>query len=199
LSKWTLYTRRFMRNKPAVAGVVIFVLMVLYSIIVPLLTPYTIDDQDFLNLSTPPSAEHWFGTNAAGNDNWLQTAVGLQRSLMIAVTVSVGVTVLSAVVGTTAAYFRGRIEQITLIIIHFLMVIPAFLIVALVSNDAGGDWRVISLALIFVSWFFPARVIWTLALSLREREYVDAARYMGVPGMRIVLRHLVPNIGSLLV
>jgi len=199
LSKWTLYTRRFMRNKPAVAGVVIFILMVLYSIVVPLTSPYTIEDMDFLNLSTGPSAEHWFGTDASGHDNWTQTAVGLQRSLMIAVTVSVGVTVLSAIIGAAAAYFRGRVESITLLVIHFLMVIPTFLILALVSNDAGGDWRIISLAMIFVSWFFPARVIWTMALSLREREYVHAARYMGVPGMRIVLRHLVPNIGSLLV
>jgi len=199
LSKWTLYTRRFMRNRPAVVGVVIFVLMVLYSIVVPLTSPYTIEDMDFFNLSTGPSSEHWFGTDASGHDTWTQTAVGLQRSLMIAVTVSVGVTVLSAIVGAAAAYFRGRIEWVTLLVIHFLMVIPTFLILALVSNDAGGDWRVIALAMIFVSWFFPARVIWTMALSLREREYVDAARYMGVRGMRIVVRHLVPNIGSLLV
>jgi len=79
-------------------------------------------------------------------------------------------------------------------------VIPSFLILAMISNKAGGDWRVISLIMIFViGWYFPARVIWTMALSLREREYVSAARYMGVSGMRIVLRHLLPNIGSLLV
>ena len=199
LSKWTLYTRRFMRNKPAVGGILIFVILALCSIIVPIFSPFTVTDMDFLNLSAPPSAEHWFGTNASGNDTFTQTFVGLQRSLMIAVTVSVGVTVLSAIVGTAAAYFGGMVERVTLIIIHFFMVVPTFLILALVSNDSGGDWRVISLALIFIGWFFPARVIWTMALSLREREYVDAARYMGVRGMRIVMRHLLPNIGSLLV
>lgn len=199
LSKWTLYTRRFMRNKPAVAGVIIFVFLALCSIIVPLVSRYTVTDMDFLNLSTGPSAEHWFGTNASGNDTFTQTFVGLQRSLMIAVIVSVGITAISAIVGTAAAYFGGRFERVTLVIIHFFMVIPTFLILALVSNDSGGDWRVISMALIFVGWFFPARVIWTMALSLREREYVHAARYMGVRGMRIVMRHLLPNIGSLLV
>ncbi|BDZ38040.1 hypothetical protein [Microbacterium suwonense] len=66
LSKWTLYTRRFARNKPAVAGIVIFILMVIYSIVVPLTSPYSIEDQDFLNLATGPSAEHWFGTTAGG-------------------------------------------------------------------------------------------------------------------------------------
>ncbi|SJN44169.1 Oligopeptide transport system permease protein OppC (TC 3.A.1.5.1) [Microbacterium esteraromaticum] len=199
LSKWTLYTRRFLRNKPAVAGIFVFILLVLFSVLIPLFWPVGVAEMDFLNLATGPSSEHWFGTNASGQDTFIQTAVGLQRSLMIAVTVSVGVTIISALVGTAAAYFGGMVERTTLLIIHFLMVVPTFLILALVSNNAGGDWRVISLALIFVGWFFPARVIWTMALSLREREYIDAARYMGVPGMRIVLRHLLPNIGSLLV
>jgi len=200
LSKWALYTRRFMRNKPAVAGVIIFIVLVLFAIIAPLFARYDHIELDFLNLGTPPSAEHWFGTTPSGNDTFAQVAIGLQRSLMIAVTVSVGTTVISALVGTAAAYFGGRVEKITLTVIHFMMVIPSFLILSLLSNRSGGDWRVIALIMIFViGWYFPARVIWTTALSLREREYIHAARYMGVRGMRIVVRHLLPNIGSLLV
>lgn len=200
MSKWTLYSRRFTRNKPAVGGVIIFVLLVLFAIFAPLIAKYDHIKLDFLNLGTPPSAEHWFGTTASGNDTFAQVAIGLQRSLMIAVTVSVGTTIISALVGTAAAYFGGRTEKITLTIIHFMMVIPSFLILSLLSNRSGGDWRVIALIMIFVvGWYFPARVIWTTALSLREREYVHAARYMGVRGMTIVVRHLLPNIGSLLV
>lgn len=200
MSKWTLYRRRFMRNKPAVAGVVIFLLLVAFAIFGPMIAKYDHIELDFLNLGTPPSAEHWFGTTASGNDTFAQVVVGLQRSLMIAVSVSVGVTALSAVIGTAAAYFGGWTERITLTVIHFMMVVPSFLVLAMISNDSGGDWRVIALIMIFVvGWFFPARVIWTMALSLREREFVHAARYMGVPRMKIVLRHLIPNIGSLLV
>ena len=199
MSTFNLYYRRFMRNRPAVFGVFVFIALVLFSIVGPLVAKYDHIYLDFLNLGTPPSAEHWFGTTPAGNDLFAQASIGLQRSLMIAVTVSVGTTVLSAIVGTAAAYFGGRVERWVLLLIHFLMVIPTFLILALVSNTAGGDWRVIALALIFIGWFFQARVIWTMALSLREREYVEAARYMGVRGMRIVMRHLIPNIGSLLV
>ncbi|MCE7482343.1 MULTISPECIES: ABC transporter permease [Microbacterium] len=200
LSKWTLYTRRFMRNKPAVGGIVIFLLLVLFAIIGPLIAKYDHIELDFLNLGTPPSAEHWFGTTPSGNDTFAQVAIGLQRSLMIAVTVSVGTTIISALVGTAAAYFGGWTEKITLTVIHFMMVIPSFLILSLLSNRSGGDWRVIALIMIFVvGWYFPARVIWTTALSLREREYIHAARYMGVRGMTIVVRHLLPNIGSLLV
>lgn len=200
LSKWTLYWRRFARNRGALIGLVIFVVLVLFAVLGPLIARYDHIELDFLNLSSPPSAEHWFGTNNAGNDLFAQVAVGLQRSLMIAITVSVGVTIVSALVGTAAAYFGGWTERISLLVIHFMMVIPSFLILAMISNKAGGDWRVIALIMIFViGWYFPARVIWTMALSLREREYVSAARYMGVGGMRIVLRHLLPNIGSLLV
>lgn len=199
LSKWTLYTRRFMRNRPAVAGVIVFAVLVLFSVVGPLLSPWGQSEMDFLNLSTGPSATHWFGTNASGNDTYVQTAVGLQRSLMIALTVSIGTTAISALVGTAAAYFGGWVERISLLVIHFMMVVPTFLLLSILSNDAGGDWRVISLVMIFVSWFFPARIIWTMTLSLREREYVQAARYMGVHGMRTVVRHLIPNIGSLLV
>jgi len=200
LSKWSLYSRRFARNKPALGGLVIFALLVLFAILAPLISPYDHIELDFLYLSEPPSDVHWFGTTSAGNDTFAQVAIGLQRSLMIAVTVSVGTTVLSALIGTAAAYFGGWTERVTLIVIHFMMVIPSFLILAIISNDSGGDWRVIALIMIFVvGWYYPARVIWTMALSLREREYVQAARYMGVRGMKIVVRHLLPNIGSLLV
>ncbi|GAB3598963.1 ABC transporter permease [Microbacterium tumbae] len=200
LSKWTLYTRRFMRNRPAVGGVVIFIVLVLFAVVGPLIAKYDHIELDFLNLGTPPSADHWFGTTPSGNDTFAQVAIGLQRSLMIAITVSVGTTIISALVGTAAAYFGGWTEKISLAVIHFMMVIPSFLILSLLSNRSGGDWRVIALIMIFiVGWYFPARVIWTTALSLREREYVHASRYMGVRGMTIVLRHLLPNIGSLLV
>src|SRR5690606_8227074 len=180
--------------------VIIFVIIVLFAIVGPLVARYDHVELDFLNLGTPPSADHWFGTTASGNDTFAQVSIGLQRSLMIAVSVSVGVTILSAIIGTAAAYFGGWTERVILLVIHFMMVVPSFLILSLMSNKSGGDWRVIAIIMIFVvGWYFPARVVWTTALSLREREYVDAARYMGVRGMTIVMRHLIPNIGSLLV
>ena len=199
MSKWELYARRFSRNRGALIGLGIFVLLVLFAVIGPAFQQWDHIELDFLALSDPPSAEHWFGTNNAGNDLYAMVVVGLQRSLMIAITVAVGTTVLSAVIGAAAAYFRGWVERITLLVIHFLMVMPTFLILSMISNEAGGDWRIISLVMILVGWFFSARVIWTLSLSIREREYVQAARYMGVRGFTIVLRHMLPNIGSLLV
>ncbi|WRH19011.1 ABC transporter permease subunit [Microbacterium sp. JZ37] len=199
MRKSALYTRRFMRNKPAVGGLVIFVLLALFAVVGPVFQKYDHIELDFLALSDPPSAEHWFGTNNSGNDLYAMVVVGLQRSLMIAVLVSIGTTVISALVGATAAYFGGWYERGALAVIHFLMAVPTFLIIAMISNDSGGDWRMITIILILTNWFIAARTIWTLSLSLREREYIQAARYMGVSGFRIVLRHMIPNIGSLLV
>jgi peptide/nickel transport system permease protein len=107
--------------------------------------------------------------------------------------------VISAVVGCTAAYFGGRVEQVVLGIVHFLLVVPSFLVLALVSQRAGGDWRALIVVLTAFGWMYNARVVWSLATSLREREYVLAARFMGVGPFRIVFRHLIPNIGSLLI
>ncbi len=199
LSRRRLYLRRFLRNRGAVAGLVILVLLVLFGLFGGLFTPYTHTDVDFTNLTAPPSPEHWFGTNGTGNDTFAQAVHGLQRSMVIAVTVSLLTTVIAAFAGTAAAYFSGTAEKLILGIVHFLLVVPSFLILALVSQKAGGDWKVLILALTVFGWMLSARVVWSLAASLREREYVQAARFMGVGSVRVVLRHLIPNIGSLLI
>jgi peptide/nickel transport system permease protein len=199
LSRPRLYTRRFLRNRGAVGGVTVLGLLVLFAVVGPVVIPFSHTDVDFTSLTTPPSPEHPFGTNGAGNDTFAQAAHGLQRSLVIAFAVSLLTTVISAVVGATAAYFGATTERIVLALVHFLMVVPSFLVLALMSNSAGGDWKVLILALTLFGWMFSARVVWSLATSLREREYVQAARFMGVRPIRIVLRHLIPNIGSLLI
>jgi peptide/nickel transport system permease protein len=194
-----LYLRRFLRNRGALAGAVVLGVLVLFAAVGGLFTPYGHTDVDFTALTAPPSPEHVFGTNAAGNDTYAQAVHGLQRSLVIAITVSLLTTLIAAVVGATAAYLGGRVEKAVLGVVHFLLVVPSFLVLALLSNHSGGDWRVLILVLTMFGWMFGARVVWSLSTSLREREYVQAARFMGVSPVRIVLRHIVPNIGSLLI
>lgn len=198
-SKLTLYTRRFFRNKAAAVGLVIFVLLALLSIFGSYLTPWAFDDPDFFNLSTGPSSEHWFGTTDSGNDLFAQTVHGLGRSLIIALIVSLVSTLLSAFIGAAAAMYGGAVEKVILAVIHFLLAIPTFLLIALVVSDSGGDWKLLIVVLIVFGWMYPARVIWAMALSVRENDYVRAADYMGVSRFRTIFRHVVPNIGSLLI
>lgn len=199
LSRSQLYVKRFFRNKMAVIGLAVFFLLILLSIFGKVISPYDFSELDFMAFNQPPNSQHWFGTNALGQDNFTRTAHGLQRSIIIAVCVSSATTLISAMVGATAAYFGGAYERIVLAIIHFLLVVPTFLILAMLSNSAGGDWRVLIVVMIAIGWMYAARVIWSLSMSIREREYVTASRYMGVNPFVVVWRHMVPNIGSLLV
>jgi peptide/nickel transport system permease protein len=127
LSRRRLYLRRFLRNRGALVGLVILSLLVLFALLGAFFTSYTYLDVDFANLSDPPSPDHLFGTNGAGNDTFAQSVHGLQRSLVIALVVSLLTTAISAVVGAAAAYIGGITEKIILEIIHFLLVVPAFL------------------------------------------------------------------------
>ena len=199
VSRSRLYLRRFLRNRGAVVGLAVLALLVLFALFGSLLTSYTYLDVDFADMSSPPSPEHPFGTNGAGNDTYAQAVHGQQRSLVIALVVSAATTVIAAFVGAAAAYFGGVVEKIILEVIHFLLVVPSFLILALVSQRAHGDWPVLILVLTVFGWMFTARIVWSVTTSLREREYVQAARYMGVGRIRIVARHLIPNLGSLLI
>ncbi len=194
-----LYLRRFLRNKMAVLGAVVFLFLCVLALVGPAVSPWSYDEPDFLSLAMPPSAEHWLGTSASGNDLFAMIVHGLGRSLIIAVSVSVTTTAISAVVGTLAALLGGTPEKIILTVIHFLLLVPSFLIIALVVSGQGGDWKLLTVVMILFGWFYQARVIWSMTISLREREYVRAAHYMGVSQLRIAVRHLIPNIGSLLV
>ncbi|MEU6626422.1 ABC transporter permease [Streptomyces litmocidini] len=194
-----LYLRRFARNRGALLGVALFALLVLFGVLGDLFSPFAYTDADFTALTQPPSAAHYFGTNQGGNDVYAEAVHGLRRSLVIAVSVSVLTIVLASVIGAGAAYLGGRVEKLTLAVIHFLLVIPSFLILALVSHRLAGDWRVLILVLTVFGWMTTARVVWSLSTSLRERDYVLAAEFMGVRPWRIVVRHIIPNLGSLLV
>jgi peptide/nickel transport system permease protein len=199
--KATLIARRFMRNKPAVAGLVIFALLALLALAGPFVSAWAYDDLDFLALRQPPSSKHWLGTDVVGADMFALSVRGLGRSLMIGLLASVGITAIAAFVGTAIAYFKGWREQVGVWIIDMLLVIPTFFLLAIMVTGASGTngWLWLTGALMLLGWVGYARVLRSIALSLREREYVAAARFMGVPSLTILYRHMIPNLGSILI
>jgi len=212
-SRLSLYWRRFVRNRPAVAGLVILILLVLFACFGNRFNPCRVlnpmgggdmircthSDIDFLALSQAPSGNHLFGTNSTGLDVYAIVTHGLQRSLVIAIVVSFVTVLIAAFLGGLAAYLGGKGEKLILGIVNFLLIMPAFLMMAIVASTTGGNWIWLIVVLIIFGWFVEARVIWQLSTSIRERDFVSAARQMGVPGWKVVFRHIVPNIGSLLV
>jgi peptide/nickel transport system permease protein len=166
----------------------------------PLLTVWGYAEQDPNAYLQPPSAQHWFGTTQIGEDVFAQTLRGLQKSLTIGLLVGLISTGLAAVVGATAGYFGGWVDRALMWVVDLLLVLPSFLIIAILSPSfRGKTWLIFVVLLAAFAWMISARIVRGMTLSLREREFVLAARFMGVPPWRIIARHIVPNMASLLI
>ncbi|MGN0286657.1 MAG: ABC transporter permease [Atopobiaceae bacterium] len=196
-----LIARRFMRQKSAVTGLVILIIMILISIFGPLICRYSYTEPDFTALNVAPNARHWFGTDGGGFDLFACVVHGLGRSLVIGISYAVLTTIIASIVGTAIAYARGWGEKIGMWFLDMLLVIPSFLLVAMIVRAASGTqgWVMLIIGLTAFGWIGYARTLRTMALSLRERDYVRAAKYMGVPSFKIIVRHLIPNLGSILI
>ena len=200
ISRGQLIRRRFLRNKLAVFGVCVIILMFLLAFGGPIVAQWNYTESDFSNLLTPPSREHWFGTTQVGVDVFAQTTRGLQKSLIIGLLVAVFSTGLSAIVGAFAGYLMGRADRVIMWFVDLLLVLPAFLVLVILSRFyQGKTWLLLVVGLTVFDWMITARVVRGLAMSLRERDFVRAARYMGIPTRTIVVRHLLPNMASILI
>ena len=201
VSRRTLVGRRFVRNRSAVCALVLLVALAIGCYALPPLLPYSYTDLDFSALQTPPSSQHWFGTNSIGQDLLAQVLRGTQKSMLIGLCVAVISTAIAATVGAVAGYFGGWRDRALMWFVDLLLVVPSFILIAIVSprtkNSANVTLLIVLLAAF--SWMVSSRMVRGLTMSLREREYVQAARYMGVPDRRIIARHILPNVASILI
>lgn len=200
-SRRQLVVRRFLRNRPAVVSLAILVILFVGCYALPPLLPWAYTDLDFYSLQQPPSPQHWFGTNALGQDLLALTLRGMQKSLLIGVCVALISTVIAATVGSIAGYFGGWRDRSLMWIVDLLLVVPSFILIAIVSpriKQSGSLVMLIVLLSVF-SWMVSSRMVRGMTMSLREREFVQAARYMGVSNWRIIVRHILPNVASILI
>jgi peptide/nickel transport system permease protein len=199
-SRWGVLLQRFLRRRLAVAGLVVIVLLFLLAFVGPYLTQWKYTDHDFEAFLQGPSTTHWFGTTQTGGDVYALTLRGMQKSLIIGLLVALFSTGMAAVVGSFAGYFGGWVDRVLMWFVDLLLVLPSFLIIAILSPTfRGKTWLVFVVLLAAFLWMVTARIVRGMTISLRDREYVLAARYMGVPAPRIIFRHILPNISSLLI
>jgi len=199
LSRGGLVARRFFRQKLGLLGLAALLLLILAAFIGPLLDHYkyqAIDENAFL---TGPSSAHIFGTDAIGHDVFAATMHGAQKSIEIGLLVAVFATAVAAIVGAAAGYFGGWTDRILMWFVDLMLVVPSFLIIAILSNKFADNWILFVLLLGAFIWQITARIVRGQTLSMKEREFVAAARYMGVSGWRIIMRHILPNLSSLLI
>ena len=200
ISRGQLIRRRFFRNKSAVFGIYVIAFMFLFAFGGPFITQWSYSENDFSSLLQGPSLSHWFGTTQVGVDVFAQTTRGLQKSLIIGLLVAVFSTGLSAIVGAVAGYLGGRTDKVSMWFVDLMLVLPSFLVLVILSRFyQGKSWLLLVIGLTIFDWMITARVVRGLAMSLRERDFVRAAKYMGVPTRKIVVRHLLPNMASVLI
>lgn len=197
----TLYGKRFLRRPSAVFGLILFLVLLFFAAFGSRFSKWDYQTLDFASLGVAPNSEHWLGTTSGGSDLYAMVVRGLGRSMSIGILSSVATTVIAAIVGTSIAFFEGWFERVGMWVLDMLLVIPSFLLIAMIVRSASGgsSWLWLTIGLTAFGWIGYARVLRTLTMSLRELDYVKAAKFMGVGSMRIILRHLVPNLGSVLI
>lgn len=200
LSRGALVRARLRKMPRFWVGASVLVFIVLWAFVGPLLSPWDATQRDFLNVGLGPTQLHWFGTNGIGQDIYAQTLVGLQKSLIIGALAGIGATLIAATVGSVAGYLGGKIDAVIGWVIHLLLVVPSFFVLVLLSPLTRGlSWLALTFFLAVFSWMILAQVVRNQTRSLRNRDFVRAARYMGMPTRKILARHIIPNIASLLI
>jgi len=199
-SRIRLVLRRFLRRRLAIAGFVIVLLLFAFAYIGPHFYKWRYDQIDFDAFLEHPSATHWFGTTQNGFDMLALTMRGMQKSLIIGLIGAVLSTAIAAIAGATAGYFSGWTDRSIVALIDLILVLPGFLIIAILSPVFHGrTWLIFVVLLAAFQWMITARVIRSMTLSMKEREFVYAARFMGVPDWKIIFRHILPNMSSFLI
>src|SRR4051794_25823709 len=147
-SRSVLVRRRFVRNKPGVISLLLLLVLFIACYALPSVLPYSYTDLDFYALQQPPSADHWFGTNALGQDLLAQTLRGMQKSMLIGVCVAFISTIITATVGTIAGYFERWRDRALMWLVDLLLVVPSFLLITIVVQRTKGDifWLIVLLS-----------------------------------------------------
>ncbi len=188
-------TRRLCReNKLAVFSAVVILLFLILALLAPVITPYGYDEiVNAANRLAPPSAEHWLGTDEAGRDVLTRMLYGSRISLLVGIVPTVVSMLVGAALGILAGYLGGRVDSIIMRLADIMLAFPSMLLAMVIMYTLGDGIINIFLALALVNWASVARIVRAETLKLRETEYVEAARSIGVGRFTIMRRHILPN------
>jgi peptide/nickel transport system permease protein len=184
--------RRFLRNRGAVVGLALTVLLVLAAVLAPWLAPYAPDAQDLRSRLRPPSPEHWFGTDEFGRDVLSRVLFGARISLLTGLVPVITGLVVGTSLGLLAGFYRGWLDDVLMRVMDVLLAFPSLLLALAVVGTLGPGMvnAVIAVAIVSVPGY--ARLARSVVLAAREEEYVHAARAQGAHDPRLMLKHVLP-------
>mgnify|MGYP002771437825 FL=1 len=185
--------RLWRENKLAAASAIVILLFILAAILAPVLTPYTFDGMDLHNRLAPPSRAHLLGTDEAGRDVLTRMLYGSRVSLLVGIVPTVMSMRAGAILGIIAGYNGGRTDAVIMRIADVMLAFPSMFLAMAIMYTLGDGMINIFLALALVNWASVARIVRAETLKLKETEFVEAARSIGVGKLVIMLRHIFPN------
>ena len=194
---WSDARRRLRGNRAASAALALLAAIALAALMAPALSPWGYDSLDWQHLAQPPSltAAHWLGTDRLGRDLLVRTLHGVRLSLVLAVLASAVSLLIGVLWGAVAGLAGGRIDGAMMRFVDVLYSLPyLFVVIILTTLFTRGSLIVLALALAAVGWLTTARIVRAQTLALKRREFLEAARALGVPPHSILLRHIVPNV-----
>lgn len=193
------FWKRFSKDRVALFGLVVIVIVVLAALLAPVIAPYDPAEQFFDGLTLegsplPPNERFWFGTDTNGRDQFSRLLYGARTSLLIGLVANGIAVLIGTLLGVIAGYARGFVGAAIMRFTDLMMAFPPLLLaIALAAILKPGLWIVI-VVIALVNWVQIARVIYTETTSLAEREYIEAARALGASAPRILFRHLIPHL-----
>jgi ABC-type dipeptide/oligopeptide/nickel transport system permease subunit len=193
-SQWSYARMRFFRHRLALIGLVGLVIIFGAGIFAGVVSPHSYAALDLEHILQGPTHGHWFGTDALGRDQFTRVVWGIRTSMEVGVFVALLSTVVGLVIGAVAGYYGGWLDNLLMRLTDLVLTLPllAVLLTASALLGQGSQWRV-SLILVFFFWTGIARVVRGIFLSLREKEYVEAAKASGAGDARLMFRHILPN------
>lgn len=198
---WKEARRRFSANKAAVTGLYLLIFMVSACLLGPILLPNKFDTTDWESMSHAPTFlnMHWFGTDESGRDLLVRCLVGGRISLMVGFLATLAAVTLGVLWGATAGFLGGRVDAVMMRIVDMMYAVPYLLIAILIVTLLGREFYLVVIAITTFSWMDMARIVRGQTLSLKSKEFVEAARAIGVPTRRIIWQHIVPNLLGIVV
>lgn len=193
ISPWRIAFSKLKRNKLAVFGLIIIIILVLAAILAPVITPY---DRDFINMAITyqaPSSKYWLGTDELGRDVFTRLIYGTRVSVsvgFVSTTISV---VIGVLLGAIGGYKGGAVDLVIMRIVDIFMCFPFFLLAIVIAAIMGPSiWNLMFISGI-LSWTRIARIVRAEVLSLKQREFVEASKALGLNTRKIIIKHIIPN------
>jgi oligopeptide transport system permease protein len=185
---------RLRKNKPAIVGAVFLVILIVIALLTPWIAPYEYQSQNLLLGASPPSADHWLGTDVLGRDQLTRIMYGSRVSLMVGFVATSVALIIGVLWGAVAGFVGGRVDALMMRIVDVLYALPFTIFIILLTVIFGSSMLLLFLAIGAVEWLTMARIVRGQVLNIKRQEFIEAAVSMGLSRWQIIRRHLLPNV-----